>query len=342
MRLFVTGGAGFIGCNFIRHVLGVQRSVRVINFDKLTYAGSMENLAGLSEDPRYTFIRGDVANAQEVEAALDPRVDAIINFAAETHVDRSILDASAFVRTNVVGTQILLEVARQRKIPCFIQISTDEVYGSLGPKSRSQEEDRLAPNSPYAASKAAGELLARSYHKTYGLPVIVTRSSNNYGPYQFPEKFIPLMIVNALEEKPLPVYGDGLHRRDWIHVKDHCRALEQVLLRGQPGRVYNIGANQERSNLEVVRRILKTLQKPLGLIRLVDDRPGHDRRYAMDTHRVREQFGWSPHIPLDRGLGETIQWYRQHPEWIRHVRSSSYFNYYRRMYEERAETLTNL
>ena len=209
MRLFVTGGAGFIGCNFIRHVLGVQRSVRVINFDKLTYAGSMENLAGLSEDPRYTFIRGDVANAQEVEAALGPRVDAIINFAAETHVDRSILDASAFVRTNVVGTQILLEVARQRKIPCFIQISTDEVYGSLGPKSRSQEEDRLAPNSPYAASKAAGELLARSYHKTYGLPVIVTRSSNNYGPYQFPEKFIPLMIVNALEEKPLPVYGDG-------------------------------------------------------------------------------------------------------------------------------------
>lgn len=342
MKLMVTGGAGFIGAHFIRYLLRQRPDVEIINFDLLTYAGNLESLLDVARDRRYRFVHGDITAPEQVEACLQEGVDALINFAAETHVDRSILGSSSFIKTNVQGTQILLEAARRKKLARFIQISTDEVYGSLGPSGKFREESPLSPNSPYAAAKAAADLLARAYHQTYGLPVIITRSSNNYGPYQFPEKLIPLMILNALEDKPLPLYGDGLHSRDWIHVQDHCRALERVLVDGRAGRVYNIGSNQERQNLEVVHQILKILGKPPALIQFVKDRPGHDRRYAIDAGRIREELNWSPLIPFDEGLKETVDWYRRSTGWIERVRTGADREYYRRMYEDRDQTLANL
>ena len=294
MRLIVTGGAGFIGSNFIRYILEDRPDYSVINFDALTYAGNLENLSRLDENPRYQFVRGDVAAVDQVKILLQGGVDAIINFAAESHVDRSIMDANSFVKTNIIGTQVLLEAAR--KIPGlrFIQISTDEVYGSLGVQGKFRENSPLAPNSPYAASKASADLLARAYHMTYGVDVIITRCCNNYGPHQFPEKLIPLMTLNAINNHKLPVYGDGLYSRDWVHVLDHSRAIVLILEKGQGGEIYNIGANHEETNLDLVHRILRILNKPKSLIDFVRDRPAHDRRYAVDASRLRDELGWRP------------------------------------------------
>ncbi len=342
MRLLVTGGSGFIGANFIRYLLQERDDVQIVNLDLLTYAGNLETLFDVAHDPRYRFVRGDIAQTQQVKSALEPGMDAIINFAAETHVDRSILDSSAFIRSNVQGTQVLLEAARTQKIPRFIQISTDEVYGSASDGSEFTEESPLAPSSPYAASKAAADLLACSYHKTYGLNIIITRCTNNYGPYQFPEKFIPLMILNTLQEKSLPVYGDGKHIRDWIHVRDYCRALELVLTHGQPGRIYNVAGSQPKQNLDVVHQILDVLQKSPQLIQLIRDRPAHDRRYAIDAGRIQQEMGWSPKITFDEGLQETIEWYQQNESWLEHVCSGAYRDYYRQMYEDRDQTLASL
>ena len=342
MKLLVTGGAGFIGSNFIHYMLEEQKDVQILNFDCLSYAGNLANLSQLSSHPRYTFMRGDITSVQDVERCISQGIDAVINFAAETHVDRSILDSTVFVRTNIEGTHLLLEVCRRRKVPRFIQVSTDEVYGSLGKTGKFTEESPLAPNSPYAASKAAADLLIRAYHKTYGMDVMVTRCSNNYGPYQFPEKLLPLMILNALENKPLPVYGDGLHRRDWIHVKDHCRALHCVLREGRPGRVYNIGSDQERQNLEMVQQILALLEKSPELIQFVKDRPGHDRRYAIDATRLRRELSWKPQITLSEGLAQTVRWYQENALWVSQVRNGTYLEYYKKTYENRNQTLKDL
>jgi dTDP-glucose 4,6-dehydratase len=326
MRLFVTGGAGFIGSSFIR--LALEKSdFDVVNFDCLTYAGNLDNLKAVEDHPRYRFIRGDITSWDQVEGSL-AHADAILNFAAETHVDRSIVDASAFVRTNVLGTQTLLEAARRRGAPRFIQISTDEVYGTLGARGKFREDTPLSPNSPYAASKAGADMLARAYFRTYGLDTVVTRCSNNYGPFQFPEKLIPLMILNAMEDRPLPVYGDGLYTRDWIHVEDHCRAIEAVLLRGRPGAIYNIGSDQEMRNLDLVTRILDFLGRPASLISHVADRPGHDRRYAIDASRIREELGWAPQVPFEEGLKRTVEWYLANPDWVSRVKSGAYKRYH--------------
>lgn len=352
MKLLVTGGAGFIGSNFIRYILQARPGVSVINLDKLTYAGNLENLSGLENHPRYSFIHGDICDRRLVGEIFSRGVDAVINFAAESHVDRSIVDASPFIETNVRGTQVLLDAAvaywkerlngqaaagAERPV-IFIQVSTDEVYGSLGPEGRFTEESPLKPSSPYSASKAAADLLALAYHRTHGLPVIVTRCSNNYGPYQFPEKLIPLMITSALEGRPLPVYGDGLNVRDWLHVEDHCRALELVLFRGRPGEIYNIGGHGERTNLEVVRAILKILGKPESLIRFVKDRPGHDRRYAIDPSKITRELGWRPRYTFEEGLAETVEWYVKNRFWWERIKSGEYREYYMKMYGEYLKT----
>jgi len=328
--LLVTGGCGFIGSNFIRYILQKYPHYRVVNLDKLTYAGNPENLSDLKDDPRYTFLKGDIAEREQVREAMEG-VDWVVNFAAESHVDRSIEDPSVFLRTNVMGTYVLLEEAKERGVSLFMQISTDEVYGSLGPTGYFTETTPLHPNSPYAASKASADLLVKAYHRTYGLPTIITRCSNNYGPYQFPEKLIPLMISNALEGKELPLYGDGMNVRDWIYVEDHCRALDLILHQGRVGEVYNIGGGCERTNLEVVRTILDLLGKPHALIRFVKDRPGHDRRYAMDFSKLREELGWSPQVPFEEGIRLTIDWYLSHEDWWRKVKSGEYRLYYERM-----------
>jgi len=334
--LLVTGGCGFIGSNFIHHLKRHHRSYHIINLDKLTYCGNLENVCHFENDDGYTFIRGDIADRNVVDDILRGRdVDVIVNFAAESHVDRSIESPEVFLRTNVLGTQVLMDEAVEHKVPLFIQISTDEVYGSLGPKGCFCETDRLQPNSPYAASKAAADLLVGAYIKTYGLPAIITRCSNNYGAYQFPEKLIPLMISNALENAKLPVYGDGLNVRDWIYVEDHCEAIDTILHRGRPGAVYNIGGDSERTNLEVVRTILSLLNKPESLIRFVRDRPGHDRRYAMDYSLLKEELGWEPLMNFEEGIRKTIRWYLEHEEWWQNIKSGEYRNYYRRMYEGR-------
>ncbi len=342
MRLLVTGGAGFIGSNFVRLMLELHPGYEVFNLDKLTYAGNLENLAGLEKEPRHLFVRGDICEAEVVNRILSRGADAIINFAAESHVDRSILDSLEFVRTNILGTLSLLDGARRTGIGRFIQISTDEVYGSLGPSGSFTESSPLAPNSPYAASKASADLLVRSYFQTYGLPAIVTRCSNNYGPYQFPEKLIPLLVTNALSNMPLPIYGDGLHVRDWIHVRDHCVAIDQVLHHGTPGETYNIGARQEMPNLKIARLILRALDKGEDLISFVKDRPGHDRRYSIDPSKTERELGWKPAVPFEQGLQATVDWYRQNPAWVDHVRSGEYANYYDRMYRQRQRTLSEL
>ncbi len=342
MRILVTGGAGFIGSNFVRHMLESHDDCEIFNLDKLTYAGNLENLAGLENDPRHHFIHGDICDAKTVAGILSRDVDAVVNFAAESHVDRSILDASEFVRTNIQGTQNLLDVARKHKVARFLQVSTDEVYGSLGGAGVFTERTPLAPNSPYAASKASADLLARSYFHTHGFPVLITRCSNNYGPYQFPEKLIPLLITNALAGLALPIYGDGLYVRDWIHVRDHCVAIAVVLERGRSGEVYNIGARQELPNIEIARLILRALGKGEDLIRYVEDRPGHDRRYAIDPSKIEAELGWSPKIPFASGMHETVEWYRENASWVDHVRSGAYLTYYQRMYQDRERTLSEL
>ena len=342
MRLIITGGAGFIGSGFIRHILQTRSDWQIINFDALTYAGNLENLSDVEDNPRYQFVRGSIDKHEQATDVVARGADAIINFAAESHVDRSIMDATSFVQTNVVGTQILLEAARKARSLRFIQVSTDEVYGTLGPTGSFTETSPLAPNSPYAASKACADLLARSYHSTYGMDIVITRCCNNYGPYQFPEKLIPLMTLNALQDRKLPVYGDGLYTRDWVHVLDHSRAIEAILEDGRPGSVYNIGADHEETNLDLVQKILSLLNKPDSLIESVRDRPGHDRRYAVDATKLRDELGWAPIVPFDQGLRETIEWYQSNRSWVDRVSSGEYQGYYRRMYSERERTLEEI
>jgi len=318
MRLLVTGGCGFIGSNFIRHVLGHYGQAMITNVDALTYAGNLANLAGVADTygERYEFLHADICDADKIDAVLaNHQFFAVVNFAAESHVDRSIDSPGDFIHTNVVGTSTLLNAARRHQVRRFIQISTDEVYGSLGPEGKFSETSPLAPSSPYSASKASADLLALAYHHTYGQEVVITRCSNNYGPYQFPEKLIPLMILNALSDKPLPVYGDGLNVRDWIHVEDHCAAIFAALLNGKPGHVYNVGSDGEMRNIDVVKMILAHLGKPESLIQYVTDRLGHDRRYAIDSSKAHRELQWKPLHQHEQGIRDTIDWYVAHPAW---------------------------
>jgi dTDP-glucose 4,6-dehydratase len=332
-KFFITGGAGFIGSAFIKLALEQNPTCEITNFDALTYAGNPDNLEGLDQS-RYRFVRGDICEPEAVLSALDEGTDAIINFAAESHVDRSIASAGEFLRTNIIGTQVLLDAARERKVRRFIHISTDEVMGALPDDDQAffTEASPYAPNSPYAASKAAAEHFVRAAHHTFGLDTVITRCGNNYGPRQFPEKLIPLIISNALHDEPVPIYGDGLYTRDWIYVEDHCRAIQLGLEKGLPGAIYNIGARNERRNIEVVEAILKALGKPLSLIRYVKDRPGHDRRYAIDPSKVEEELNWRPQETWESGLEKTIRWYEQNQTWIDRARSGAYRDYYAQQY----------
>jgi len=340
MRLLVTGGAGFIGSNFVRYILEKYPGYRIINLDKLTYAGNLENLADIEDDPRHEFVNGDICDPDCVNRILSGGVDAVVNFAAESHVDRSILDSAEFVRTNIEGTRNLLDISRRNKIGRYIQISTDEVYGSLGDSGAFTEETPIAPNSPYSASKASADLLVRSYCHTHCFPALITRCSNNYGPYQFPEKLIPLLISNAMSDIPLPIYGDGMNVRDWIHAEDHCSAIDAVLHHGRIGEVYNAGGHHEVPNIEVALGILKALGKSESLLTYVEDRPGHDRRYAIDSTKLETELGWKPRIPFDSGLPETIAWYQRNASWMERVRSGAYLKYYDDMYGRRKQTLS--
>jgi len=332
--VLVTGGAGFIGSNFVRFLRAHRPEYRVVVLDKLTYAGRRENLAGIPEGEYFRFVRGDIADQPLVDALfVEERPDFVVNFAAETHVDRSILEAGEFIRTDIWGTWVLLEVVRHRGTGRFLQVSTDEVYGQILEGSAS-EGDPLAPRSPYAASKAGGDLMALAYHETFGIPVLITRGSNTFGPYQYPEKFIPLFITNAIDNEPLPLYGDGRQVRDWIYVLDHCAAIDLVLHRGEAGRVYNIGAGNERQNIEVARLILRLLGKPESLIRPVADRPAHDRRYSLDTSRIRA-LGWAPRYPFEEALAETVRWYQANEGWWRPIKQGEFAEFYRRNYGHR-------
>ena len=347
-RILVTGGAGFIGSNFVHYLLRREPDAELlVNLDVLTYAGNLENLIEAERDPRYYFVRGDVRDRELVEKLFTQyQFDAVVHFAAESHVDRSITEPELFLSTNVIGTQSLLDAAKRhwnlhpndkysrdyRKGVRYLQVSTDEVYGALGRDGMFTETTPLSPNSPYSASKASADLVVRAYHETYGLPVNITRCSNNYGPYQFPEKLIPLMIHNALQDKPLPIYGDGQQIRDWLHVEDHCAAISAVLKRGQSGEVYNIGGNNEKANLEIVRLILTESGKPESLITHVKDRSGHDRRYTIHNTEITIQLRWKPAYTFAQGIRETIRWYLEHTEWVEHVTSGDYQTYYKRMY----------
>lgn len=329
----VTGGAGFIGSNFVRLVIAERPDLAVVNFDALTYSGRRENLADLEANPRYLFLQGDVAEPVQVETAMAAhRPEAIIHFAAESHVDRSIHSAEAFIRTNVQGTQVLLDAARRQGVRRFLHVSTDEVYGSLGAEGRFNEDSPLLPNSPYAASKAASDVLVRAAVQTHALPAIITRASNNYGPYQFPEKLIPLAIANAEAGEPIPLYGTGDNVRNWIHVSDHCRGVLAALEKGQPGAVYNLGGDDELANRQLLEKLLAMLGKPLSLIRPVADRPGHDHRYALDSSQARRELGWAPRVDFEAGLRQTVEWYRDHGAWLAEVRGRHYQDYYQRQY----------
>jgi dTDP-glucose 4,6-dehydratase len=327
MNILVTGGAGFIGSSFVRYLIRERKDTHVVNYDLLTYAGHLRNLDEVANDPRYVFVKGDIADSAQVDQLFEKHAfDAVVNFAAETHVDRSILDSAPFVRTNIEGTRCLLEASRRHKVSKFVQISTDEVYGSLGPTGAFREDTSLDPSSPYSASKASADFLALAYHRTYGVPAVVTRCTNNYGPYQFPEKLIPVLITNAMEDRALPIYGDGLNVREWIFADEHSRAVLLALERGRPGEAYNIGSGHEKTNLEVVRDILRLLGKPETLIRFVKDRPGHDRRYAIDCSKIRKEWEWSSQIDFASGLAATIEWYRTHQDWVRHIKDPLYEN----------------
>ncbi len=349
--ILVTGGAGFIGSNFIRYMRRAHPDYRIVNLDRLTYAGNLENLRDLEGDDGYTFVKGDIADRRCVERVFeDHSIDVVVNLAAESHVDRSILGPEEFVRTNVLGTFVLLEVARsfwlekgRGRNPLFLHVSTDEVYGSLGEEGYFTEDSPYDPRSPYSASKASSDHLVRAYHHTYGLPAVITNCSNNFGPYQFPEKLIPLVIINALLDRPIPVYGDGRNVRDWIYVKDHCRAIDAVIHRGRPGESYNIGARNEWRNIDLVRLICRVVEKRLslpqgskeGLIRFVKDRPGHDRRYAMDPSKIERELGWSPVHPFEEAMEMTVDWYMGNRGWWERIISGEYRDYYRRWYGER-------
>jgi dTDP-glucose 4,6-dehydratase len=335
MKLLVTGGAGFIGSHLVRRLV-LQGGHDVVNLDALKYSGILANVADLEGRPGYAFVQGDIGNQPLVERLLrEYQIESIINCAAETHVDHSILDSGRFARTDVVGAGVLLEESRRAGLKRFLQVSTDEVYGNIE-AGFSSEEDRLVPRSPYAASKAGGDLLALSYWTTYRFPVMVTRGSNTYGPNQYPEKLIPLFVTNAIDDQPLPLYGDGLQRRDWLAVQDHCAAIEHVLFRGEPGQVYNIGGGNERDNIAVVEQLLACLGKSKSLIRFVQDRPGHDRRYAMDCRKIH-QIGWQPTIPFEQGLKATVEWYRRNESWWRTIRSGEFRQYYEAQYRRRLE-----
>ena len=335
-RIIVTGGCGFIGSNFVRHLLATDPDLSIVNIDALTYAGNLENLADIADDPRYEFQRGDICDRDFVDDVVGSgTVDAIVNFAAESHVDRSILDSGPFIRTNIIGTQVLLDAARQHNVPRYVQVSTDEVYGSLGAEGFFTEETPLAPNSPYSASKTAADLLVRSYCHTFDFPGIITRCSNNYGPYQFPEKLLPLFISNLMQDEPVPVYGKGENVRDWIHVLDHCRGIEAALRKGQIGEVYNFGGKCEMQNIALTKLLLKLLDKPESLIRYVQDRPGHDLRYAIDCSKAERELGWQPEVDFETGLNETIQWYQTHSDWVDHIKSGEYTKYFEQQYGDR-------
>ena len=338
MKILVTGGAGFIGSNFVRYLLDTRSDIEVFNFDKLTYAGNIENLVEVAQDPRYHFVRGDISDQRAVDEIFQYGFNAIVHFAAETHVDRSIEDASPFLKTNILGTHCLLELARRLQDMRFIHVSTDEVYGSAPPGVSFAEGAALDPRSPYAASKASAEHLVTAYANTYGVSAVILRCTNNFGPFQFPEKLIPLMVANALENKPLPIYGDGLHERDWLFVEDFCRAIDLALDKAMPGAVYNVSAGEPQANLKIVRTILEHLGKPDGLIQYVKDRPGHDRRYALDSSKIRRELGWTRTITFEDGIRRTIKWYQANAAWLDHARSGEYRNYYDRHYIHRSET----
>ncbi len=329
--VLVTGGCGFIGSNFVRYLLETEPETHVVNFDKLTYAGNLANLADLAKHPRYTFVQGDITDRDAVRKAF-AGIQSVINFAAESHVDRSIHDARPFVHTNVLGTQVLLDAAREFNVERFVHVSTDEVYGSLGPTGLFTEETPIQPNSPYAASKAAADLLVRAAHHTFGLAALITRCSNNYGPYQFPEKLIPLFISNLLRDEQVPVYGDGQQVRDWIHVRDHCAGIARVWKAGRVGEVYNLGGHCELTNLQLTHKLLEAVGKPASLIKYVKDRPGHDRRYAIDCSKAERELGWRPRVSFEQGLRETVEWYQKNTEWIANIRSGEYLKYYEKQY----------
>jgi len=334
--LLITGGAGFIGSNLVHYILGHAPDTRVVNLDALTYAGNLANLTDAEKNPRYCFVHGDIRDAGLLGRVMtEHRIDAVIHLAAESHVDRSITGPGVFVETNVGGTLNLLRAARESNVGRFLQVGTDEVYGSLGPTGKFTETTPLDPHSPYSASKAAADHLVSAWWHTYQFPTLITRCSNNYGPFQFPEKMLPLMINNARQSKPLPVYGDGLNVRDWLHVGDHCSALWTVLTRGRPGEVYNVGGNNEKTNLEVVRAVLALMGKPESLITYVKDRPGHDRRYAIDASKMMNELGWKPSVTFETGLRMTVEWYRDHQAWLDQVISGDYQRYYEQMYDRR-------
>lgn len=336
--LLVTGGCGFIGSNFIRRQLEQDPEARIVNLDKLTYAGNLGNLEDVSGAQGYTFRQGDIADRALVDELLaEFSIEAIVNFAAESHVDRSIHDSGPFIQTNIVGTQVLIDAGRAAGIKRFVQVSTDEVYGSLGATGAFSEETPLAPNSPYSASKTAADLLVRAAVKTHGFPGIITRCSNNYGPYQFPEKLLPLFISNAIDSQPLPVYGTGENVRDWIYVTDHCRGIARVLEQGQDGEIYNFGGGAEITNIGLTRRLLELLDRPESLIRYVPDRPGHDLRYAIDCSKAERELSWKAEVSFEDGLSETIAWYRANTDWVDRIRSGEYLEFYERQYGERLE-----
>ncbi|MFV0497914.1 MAG: dTDP-glucose 4,6-dehydratase [Candidatus Fimivivens sp.] len=348
--ILVTGGAGFIGSNFVHYMLKNYQDIRLVNLDALTYAGNLENLASIAQDSRYTFVKGDIRDRVLVDKLfVQYQFDTVVNFAAESHVDRSITEPELFLTTNIIGTQTLLDAARRcwsqepdnkycrvyRQGVKFLQVSTDEVYGTLGKTGFFTEATALAANSPYSASKASADLIVRAYHETFGLPMNITRCSNNYGPYQFPEKLIPLMIHNCTQNRALPVYGDGMQIRDWLYVADHCSAIDTVLCKGRNGEVYNIGGNNEKANIEIVRLILARMGKDASLIEHVQDRPGHDRRYAIDNTKITSELGWSPRYTFDTGMAQTIDWYLENQEWLHNVTSGAYTGYYQKMYDAR-------
>lgn len=335
MKLLITGGAGFIGSNFVLYMLQQHPDYQIINVDALTYAGNLENLKSIENNPNYTFVKADITDVAAMDALIGQGIDIVVNFAAESHVDRSILEPEVFVKTNVLGTQVLLDAAKKYSVTKFVQVSTDEVYGSLGATGLFTEETPLTPNSPYSASKAGGDLLVRAYHETFGLPVNITRCSNNYGPYQFPEKLIPLMISRALADQALPVYGDGMNIRDWLYVEDHCSAIDLVIHKGVNGEVYNIGGNNERTNVHIVNTVLQELDKPDSLITYVQDRPGHDRRYGIDPTKIMTELGWKPKHTFETGIKETIQWYLNNREWWTRIQSGEYQKYAELQYGDR-------
>ena len=342
MKILVTGGAGFIGSCFVR--LAVQNpAIEIVNVDALTYAGNLENLTQVADLPRYRFIKGDLCDLEGLRHIFEEaKADAVVHFAAESHVDRSIFSPQPVFETNLRGTFNLLETMRANRVDRFIHVSTDEVYGSLEAPLEADENFPLQPSSPYSAAKAGSDLLVLGYFKTYKLPAMVTRASNNYGPYQFPEKLIPLMITNALDDKPLPVYGDGMQVRDWLYVEDHCRAILRILEKGRDGEIYNIGGNRSLPNKEVIDRILAITGKPASLITTVTDRPGHDRRYALSSEKLAKETGWSPQMDFETGLKATVDWYRANPDWVQHVKSGEYQSYYAKNYENRSHELSGI